>query len=188
MKKATVSASSVKILLISILAILVIVAVGGFYYAQDWFSKYAANITSVPSSSANEMSPTQLNELRIELIKYQPYIDKVASITAPQGDYNSAIQQDLNTYASATGTKITNFGPSNAQPPSSLAALPTGIRTSYISISIQNPIPYNSLLQFINAIETNLPKMRLTGIGVKRVESPAGYVNVDPMIIEIYLR
>jgi hypothetical protein len=188
MKKATYSASSLKILLITLLIIFAAVAIGGFYYAQDWFNKYETSINEMSSSSATEMSPTQLNNLRIELTKYQSYINKTNSISAPQSDYHSAIQQDLNTYASATGIKITDFGPSNVHAPSTLSALPVGIQPAYVSVTIQNPVQYSGLVQFISAIETNLPKMRLTGINLKKADNPSGSVVVDPLVIEVYLR
>jgi len=190
MKKPQLNASSIRTLLIIILIIIGVFIVGGFYYAVGWLDKYAANIyTDLPPSSSTEISPKELGLLQTELYEQRVVIDKAASITASRKDYSSKIQQDINRYAGATGIKVTEFGPAKAPATQSTATpLVSGIQASYISITIQNPVAYTNLMKFIKAIETNLPKMRLTGINLGRVENPKGYVNVEPIIIEIYLR
>jgi type II secretory pathway component PulM len=163
---------------------------GGFYWTQDWLNEYAASINANKTASTpTEISPSDLAALQTKLNEQRTAVDKANNITALSGDYNSRTQQDINKYAATTGIKVTDYGPTKAPAKQiSTSALVGGVKANYVSVTIQNPVAYNKLIKFINAVETNLPKMRLTGVNISRVENPKGYVNVEPLTIEIYLR
>jgi hypothetical protein len=61
-----------------------------------------------------------------------------------------------------------------------------GVKTQFVSVTLGNPVEFTKLLEFIQAIETNVPKMKLTGISMDSSSGQSGSVSVKPIIIEVY--
>src|SRR5690606_13131347 len=90
--------------------------------------------------------------------------------------YQNEIIRDLNQYAAATGIAITNFNfetqetaeQDQATPPNSTAAAPSGINSTLVSVTLQNPISYDALLNFFHSIEQNLTKMQISTVSLTK--------------------
>lgn len=189
MKKHQIKASLLRTLMLFVIFLIVGLLAGGFYYAQGWLGDFAAssNINS-PQQTTNTLNPTDLIQLKNEISSQQITVSKAAGIVTSKQGYNSKIQKDLNKYASIIGITIKNYG--SVQPPTVGETTPlftNGVQASFVKITLENPVSYTNLIKFMKAIETNLPKMKLTGINLSRAGS-GDSVTVDPLIIEVYTR
>jgi len=58
----------------------------------------------------------------------------------------------------------------------------------FVSVTLGNPVQFSKLFEFIQAIESNTPKMKLTGISMDSVAGQNDAVSVQPIIIEVYTK
>src|SRR5665811_1258 len=109
MKKSNVKATTLRTAMSFIVFIMIGSAIVGFYYAQDWLSKFANEVSSITTteSTKNEDNAQALNQLKNEIATNQTAASKAASIIASTQNYQSQVTQDLNKYASNTGISIT---------------------------------------------------------------------------------
>lgn len=180
-----VKATYLRNIMIVALIVMVGVSVGGFYYAQDWFQKYAtsSNINAVDPMTGARIEQGQ-NQIQNNDPDQQIATNKANSLVAPSLNYQSKIEQDLNKYASVTGVTITKTNTSSISP----ETLSGGIKLNTITITLGNPVAYTSLIKFLKTVETNIPKMQLTGINISQSANPKGSVAVEPLIVEFYTR
>lgn len=176
-----------KILIISLLLIICLI-IGGFYYAQIWLKDIAVNSKSNSSQSTTSYGSTSQAQLQTELSSQKVAVDKAAGIVISSQDYQNKIKQDLDKYALDTGVTITDYGPTQPDSTGSIATPINGLQSNYVKVTIKNPIPYTNLIKFIKAIETNIPKMELTGISLSHSENSGDSVMVKPLIIEVYTK
>lgn len=183
MKNTRIKASSLRTAMVIFLLMIGGLSIGGFYYAQGWLTDLAAK--SQPASVDNDISASAPQELSQA---NKTAAIKAAGVTVPTVSYQDLIIQDLNSYALSTDIKINASEAS--QPPAAMTAtaLINGVQSKYITVKVASPVPYSSLIKFIKAVETNLPKMRLTGISLSRVQGSDDSVMVEPIIIEVYTR
>lgn len=189
MKKSNVKATTLRTAMSFIVFIMIGSAIVGFYYAQDWLSKFANEVSSITTteSTKNEDNAQALNQLKNEIAANQTAASKAASIIASTQNYKSQVTQDLDKYASNTGISITDYNfekPATVKTPLSI----NGVQQNYVTITLKNPIPFTNLLKFIKSIESNIPKMQLTGINLSRASNSDNDVTAEPLVIEVYTR
>ena len=153
----------------------------------------------------NEQTVTLWDELQSN----QEVADKTRQIVADSQKYayQNVIVRDLKAYATKAGITVTNYDftivqGDTAQAASSTANTETGtanpsasannavaLKTTSVSISVDNTVNYKRLMTFIHYIEQNLTKMQISKISLTRAndDSP-GAVNSDAFIIEVYIR
>jgi len=176
--------------MLAFLVIMICIFVGGFYFAQNWLNNYATDLDSTtPKSASSSNSPKQLAQLKDELSKQSVAVDKANSFILSSQDYQSQIMKDLNAYASSTGVTLEKHT-LTPQPPATVAkvSLPGGLQSNYMTITLGSPVSYIKLIKFLRAIETNIPKIRLTGVSISHTTGPDDSVSVEPLIIEVYTR
>lgn len=189
MKKTTLKASTLR----SIMIVTIFITIGllgyGFYYAQNWLNTYAVSVGEiVAKSTAKSTSSQGIAELQTEIGARQSAVSKASGITVSSSDYQSQIIGDLTKYALNNGILITDYDVANPAIADIKIQPISGVSSSYITITFGNPVPMTGLIKFLKSIETNLPKMQLTGISLKDNPSLAGTVNVDPITIEVYTK
>lgn len=187
MKKSHFNASALRLLLLVSTIIIAVIIVGGFYYAQAWLSN-DANSTKTNSyeSISGNLSPNELTQLQNDVYKHEAVSIKATELFYSAQTYETKVKQDLNNYASKIGISITSIDPTQAPTVDSSSTPISGVIPRYINVTIGNPVQFTKLFEFIQAIETNIPKMKLTGISING-ESGQN-VTVKPIIIEIYTR
>jgi len=186
MKKSNkLSATSLRTILRAIVGLIIVLAIAGFYFTQNWLSNYATQTNKVPDSSADNASPQALNKIQTEVARNQAYGDKASSMIASSQNYQSQAVKDLNKYASSAGVSIASY--SLSQPTTSINPI-GGLKSGFVTITMDNPVQLKNLLKFFKYIETNLPAMQLTGINITPSQSLNGTVSVQPLIIEVYTR
>jgi len=188
-QKIGLQATSLRKAMFSAVFIIIIIACVGFYFGQGWIKQYAAEVDQTTSgSSVKGSSPQALNQLREDITKNQPAGTKASSMIASTQNYQNNTISDLNKYASSTSISIAGY---NLTQPATAginaSATISGLKSNFITITLNNPVPIRSLLQFFKAIESNLPKMQITGINISAAGSKDN-VNVDPLTIEVYTK
>jgi hypothetical protein len=189
MKKNKFNATFLRSLLLTSIVLIVVVVVGGFYLAQGWLSDNAANSkTKSYTSMTSNLSSDELVLLQNDVYNHRADSIKATSLIAPDAGFENGIRQDLNKYAADIGMSVSNL--SLTKPPSfEVGTIPiAGVEPKYISVTIGNPVQFTKLLEFIQAIETNIPKLRLTGIDITGKANQNGYVTIKPLTIEAYTK
>lgn len=177
-KKMT--ATSLRNLMIAIVVLMFLGSIGGFYYAQSWLDQYATEISQTNSNSLGEGTDNN-GQLQKEITRLGVVVTKAGEFTVSPVDYNSKISGDINKYASETGVTVKSV--ESANKPSTPIGM---LQPKYLQITIENPVPYNNLLKFIKALETNVPKINLTGIAISHKVSDKDKVSVEPIVIEVF--
>ena len=187
MKKNKFNASTLRSLFLACVILLVVVIVGGFLFASNWISNHASDtkIKSYTTVSGN-LSNTEIIKLQDDINSRRSASMKATSLIGSDQSFEKIIRQDLNKYAADTGITITSFG--LTQKPSFMTTdVPvSGVESQYVTVSLGGSIPFVKFYEFIQGIESNTPKMKLTGISLGSVSGQNGSVSVKPMIIEVY--
>lgn len=171
-----------------VLVLVVLGAVAGFYYGLQIIKDYALEVThTVADSSASATNIDQLGALKQQLADGQPLVAKAEKLFSTPDGYQTQALKDISKYASEAGVTISSIDSAG----SGSSENTEGVSSSPYSevITLQNPVSYARLLQFLDAIEGNLPKMQVTGITINRPSAPSGdQVAADKITITVAVR
>lgn len=187
-------------LMLSIIAIIILSA-AGFWFYKGWLESYAATVNeSAQKADVSTNDITTLQNLKAQLEDNKVAVNRTKSIVADSKSYGYQTQiiNDIDAYAKTSGVSISGYGFASdtattgapATPdPAAPAANPAGLKTTAITVTIKNPVKYESVMNFIHSIESNLTKMQLSGINLKKDGDASGqFVTVDPLNVEVYIR
>ncbi len=187
MNKNHFSASTLRIMLISLIVILLVVLIGGFYFAQNWLLTDATNIKAKGYNSVSgNLSTNQLANLKIDVNNHKDASTKSNQLFYSKQSYTQDVKKDINEYASRIGITISDISPTSAPTIDANQTLISGVTAEFFSVTIKNPVQFNQLFEFVKAIESNLPFIKLTGISMDSGSDKN--VTVKPMIIEVYTK
>lgn len=195
------------ILVFGIVTILIASAVG-FWFFRGWLESYAAGVSEEAQKAeltSNEV--TALQNVQKQLDENRVAVNRAQNIVADSKSYSyqTQIMNDINKYAANSGIVVTGYtfgsdgstenpnASASPNPDAGAAAAatpaPAGLKTTSVSLTIASPVPYQSIMKFMRAIETNLTKMQLTGISMTQdSENKGDFVSVDPLTIEVYVK
>lgn len=190
--KRRFSATSLRLTLsLSLLVIMIITGVS-VHLAGDWLHSLATDVSHASADAqASHTTISTLQRLQEELAANQAVIDRASNIVAESKSYQyqDEIIHDLNNYAASAGITITNFN-FNSEPTegsgSTGVQAPTGINSTMVAVSIQNPVSYDNLLRLFHSIEQNLTKMQITNIALTKDTGDA--ISSSDLVIEVYIR
>jgi hypothetical protein len=201
MKKDTTKKMNATITRTVLAFTLVIVIIGsavGFYFGLQIIKAYAIEVTHASADSrASDKNFEQLGHLKQQLADGQVLVSKSDALFSTPATYQTQSLKDISKYAANAGITISSIdsappltppaSPTTAAPAKSLTPEPS-ITYSEI-ITIQSPVSYSKFLQFISAIEGNLPKMQITGISVGRPKAESGdQITTDKITITVSVR
>lgn len=187
MKKGQSSATNLRTLLLFVVIIMAAVIIGGFLFAGNWLSTSANDSkTKNYTSVSGNLSSSEIINLQGDINTHRVASIKATGLIMPANSFENVIHQDLNNYAADIGISITSFG--LTQKPSYMTTdVPiSGIQSQFISVSLGNPVQFAKLLEFIEAMESNTPKIKLTGMSMDSLSNQNDLVSVKPIIIEVY--
>jgi hypothetical protein len=181
------SATSLRILLLAIVILLSVAIVGGFYFASNWLSDNATESkTKSYTTVSSSLSTSEIINLQEDVFSHRIASTKATGLIGPDKSFEDNIHQDLNKYATDIGISITNFGLTD-KPSFMTTDVPViGVESQFVGVTLGNPVQFAKLFEFIRAIESNIPKMKLTGISMDSVSGQNDSVSVKPIIIEVY--
>lgn len=181
MKKSNMKASSLRSIMVVFLLLAIGLSAYGFYLTQGQLNDFAISVGQVVSkSTASSTSSQGISQLQTALSERQTTIDKTNAFTVSSQDYQTQAFNDLTKYATDAGVLISDYNVSTTTT--------TDARLSYVTIKFNNPVQTSSLIKFLKLIETNLPKMQVSGITLTDNPSTVGTVNVDPLTIGVYTK
>lgn len=188
-KKETkkMQATTTRNILAATLVIVIIGSAVGFYFGLQLIKAYALEVThTVADSRASGQNIQELGKLQKQLADGQPLVAKANALFSTPATYQTQALKDISKYADESGISISSID--SGKPADSTGAVPAAADYSEI-ITIQSPVSYAKFLQFIDAIEGNLPKMQITGITIGRPTAPSGdLITTDKITVTVSTR
>jgi hypothetical protein len=196
MNKRQLTASTFRLILSASLVVITGIGITLFSLANDQLRSVATDVSHVVvDANASQDNLTTLEKIKKTLASEQDVVARTNQIVAESKsyEYQDQIVTDLNGYASKAGITITNldFSAGTAKTPAATAtpAAPvatSGLHSTSVTVTIQNPVGYNQLLQFIKSLEQNLTKMQVSKVSLSRGEG--GNITSDAFAIEVYIK
>ena len=181
MKKSMKASSSTRSFLTVLMIVILAGLAGGFYLAYQQVRAYAVEVShTVVDAEASGKQIEQLQDLKSDLQQRESLVNKAKLLFSTADNYQSQALKDVQKYAQTYGITIlnTNFEP--------VADTTEG---HIIVLTLQSPLSYTKLLQFLDAIEGNLPKMQVTSVSLGHSTSGAnGDITTDAIRIGISTR
>lgn len=202
-KLRTMNASTLRIILSVMLFVIVIITGVLFYFGREQLSGVSTRVNqAVADADASAKSLDTYKRIETELKTNQSVVDRAKLLTADfsQYQYQNQIILDLQTYARQTGVSVTSidFGSTAASgstttapaAPATGSASGTAASSKSVSITItpSNPVGYTNLLNFVHAIEQNLPKMQISKLSLTRDPTDSSKVSVSDISIQMYVK
>lgn len=167
---------------ILIFLLVVIVAGGGalFYLGLEKVREFSVEVNqSVTDAEASGGQVEKLQGLKGQLTQSESLITKADQMFATPDSYQTQAITDIRNYATAAGLSIAR---------TSFDEQATGANPT-VTVSLQNPVSYTRLIQFLDGIEGNIPKLQVSNIGVSRTNAGgADLVAVDDIKITIAIK
>lgn len=208
--KGPMTATTLRIVLASLLLLILAGMSTGFYFAYTYLKSTATAVASTQAEAlASDAKLQQLMSLQGQLDKHKSSVDKAKQIVAESQmyQYQNQIIGDLNNFANQAGLAIKSFifqstGPTGATPQPAAppvapaagaapggtpAAGASGVKSTIVSIQLDEDISYENLLHFIYLTEQNLTRMQVSGVTIAKAED-AGKINAQNLNLEVYIK
>ncbi|MEI7917783.1 MAG: hypothetical protein WCH58_00145 [Candidatus Saccharibacteria bacterium] len=183
MKNPNLKATTLHTVLTSLVILSIVILAGGFYFAQDSLRSYAAQVNGTSASSTTGSTDTEtLKQMQDEITATKVSSEKIGSILVSSQTYQTQVENDLKLYASANGVTISNL---NLTPTGVTGPIVGGASSVFIKVTLKNPVSLNNLLQFMQAIDRNLPKMQIVNLNMTP-SSDKNSVVVNPINLEVF--
>ena len=166
-----------------LLVLLIIIIAGGlglFYTGLNEVRKYAIEVNhSIADAEASNVEVQKLQVLKGQLAQSETLIAKANQMFATADSYQNQAITDTRNYANATGLSVAKINFDDVTP----GSYPT------MTVSLKAPVSYKKLVQFLNSIEGNIPKMQVSSIGIAHATGgSADSVTVNDIKITIATR
>lgn len=188
MKKITFDAVFLSWLFIGLISLVLIGAGVGCWQLQKILAaeRLAADHAKIDAGiSADELQ--KAHNLQVYLEKNEAEVEKAAAVVAETKtyQYQNQIVEDVNRYAAIAGVTVLGFD----FPTQTTAAVKAGgIKTLQASVTLKNPVAYESYLRFLKLIEQNLTKMQVTDISITPDTKIIGQINNPTIGLQVYVR
>jgi hypothetical protein len=175
MKKSGMKATSLRSTLVFLMIVVIAGAGAGFYFGLEQIRTYALDVShTAADADASGKRVEELQRLKVALAQSETLVNKANKIFATEANYQSQALKDVQKYASDAGITISNttFGTPTPGGETEQQVAPTNSHS--IIITLQTPVSYSRLLQFLDSIEGNLPKMQITSLTLSRPATESG--------------
>lgn len=219
--KTQLNATNFRILLSVSLLLIIAISSAGFAYAHQLLSTYADEIAHKKvDATASNSTIASLQKIQQTMKENQGLISKIDKLRADSSFPEFMIVDQIKTIAKRNDIRLSgySFGSASSnevapaaggqpQPPITGQAATNSGDTVSLTINFSSVPSYRKYLQFLSDIEQNVPKMRITGVGVgatggsSNTDSPpaasgdnqqptanTGAVSVDPLVVEMYIK
>ena len=180
MANQTLKPQSLRAVLVFVLIMVIAGGLGLFYLGLNEIRTFAVEVNhSVADAEASNGQVQALQTLKGQLAQSEALIAKANQMFATPASYQNQAITDTRNYAAAAGISIAkvDFEP-----------IVPGINPT-MTVSLKAPVSYKKLLQFLDNIEGNIPKMQVSSIGISHVNGGrSDSVTVDDIKIMIATR
>ena len=199
MKKLTLTAGLLRIILLASLVLLILCAALGFYYTQGLLRQFAVDTSHLNAKAAmSEQNLGALQSIEEYLANHTNERKRAAGVVAESKAYRyqNEIIADIRAFARDSDVTITEYtfnedSTAGAAPAKAAPAKPTvsGLKSKTVSIGVKSPVRYTNLLNFIHRIEQNTTKMQIASVSLSRADKSAStHVATNAFIVEVYTR
>ncbi len=168
----------------ALLAFLLIVMAAGsgglFYLALQQTRSYGIEVNHrLSDAEASLQQLSSLQALKSKLSESESLVLKADQLFATQENYQGQALTDVRNYANTAGLAVAN---------TKLEEGEDGTRQIAVSFA-ESSVTYSKLINFLNNIEGNVPKMQVTSLPLSRVAGGnSDSVKVGEIKIMIYVR
>ena len=203
-KQRTLTPSIARAILAGALLLMTATGIGIFVFGQQQLSTVAEETrksTTDAESSSNELQA--LTTLKNRLKEQNKDVERAAKIVSITKNYNyqDQVVQDFVNYANASGVVIKSIdfsanntstsGTASSSSSSTSAATavkaPNGTKSISATITLNTPVAYDNLRDFIYRIEKNLFQMQISNLTLSSNKGTGGVV-VDALTVTAYVR
>lgn len=196
--KKVLNASVMRIVMTLLLIVILAAMIGAVTFAYSFLSKTSEDVGKMQNEAAAIDAKIQnLLVLKDQLDKNSDIAKKARNIVSESKmyQYQNQIVQDLSTYADHAGIPIRSFtfqsdSKNSAQSPATKKKTdtgPAGIKSTFVSIQLDEKIDYVRFLHFLNLIEKNVTRMQLSGVAISRTPD-SREVSVQAFEVKVYTR
>lgn len=191
---AALTPTRLRIILSTSLALIVLAGAGIFYLAYNKLGDTAAE-TGASAAQARESQDTlqRLQSLKGELEEKKDIVAMASNVMANGQNYayQDLLVRDLTVYANRADLKIKNIsfsgqGASTTTTEGTVAPTSGGPRTATVDITLETPVDYRNLLNFLHYVEQNLTKLKVGRVSMTKSDSDG--VMIDALNLEVYVR
>ena len=198
LKQRALTPSIARAILAGALLLTIATGIGVFVFGQQQLSAVAEETrksTTDAESSSNELQT--LTTLKNRLKEQDKDVERAAKIVSITKNYSyqDQVVQDLVNYANASGVviKSIDFSANNSSAASkstnaaTITKAPTGTKSISATVTLNTPVAYDSLRDFIYRIEKNLFQMQISNLTLSSNKDTGGIV-VDALTVTAYVR
>jgi hypothetical protein len=198
LKQRALTPSIARAILAGALLLTIATGIGVFVFGQQQLSAVAEETrksTTDAESSSNELQA--LTTLKNRLKEQDKDVERAAKIvsTTKNYSYQDQVVQDLVNYANTSGVviKSIDFSANNSSAASkstnaaTITKAPTGTKSISATVTLNTPVAYDSLRDFIYRIEKNLFQMQISNLTLSSNKDTGGIV-VDALTVTAYVR
>lgn len=198
LKQRALTSSIARAILAGTLLLTIATGIGVFVFGQQQLSAVAEETrksTTDAESSSNELQT--LTTLKNRLKEQDKDVERAAKIVSITKNYSyqDQVVQDLVNYANASGVviKSIDFSANNSSAASkstnaaTITKAPTGTKSISATVTLNTPVAYDSLRDFIYRIEKNLFQMQISNLTLSSNKDTGGIV-VDALTVTAYVR
>lgn len=211
MKNKPMNARKMRVILSLTLVVVIAAVAGGFLYAHKNLTSYATAISQLNADAATgDQSIATLKRVEARLQQEQGTRIAAKSIITDSNTFAETVVADVTKIALESGVTITTLeyvdtpaagtaaptAPTATTPPPSTtpstptsaptAGVPAGVTKKSISVTIQTPVNYQNLMNFISRIEANQLKLQIASLSL--TGGANGQVETQLFSIGAYVR
>lgn len=204
------NASKLRIILFITLLLIAVLAVAGFYFVQSKLSEYSRSISQLNADTAASNGNVEtLRYIKQYLAEHTSVISKAQSIVADSKSYayQDQIVDDIVNIGKQSNINVTGFtfdkdstatssptapaattpaAPAPATAPSNVVAVPSSVKSTTVSITIESPASYDDIMSFIKHIEINPTQMQIERVSLTK--DTGNGVTSPTFSIKVYIR
>jgi len=204
--KLTISPKSLRSVLLVVILVLIAGTIAGFIVARNQLQEFAASISQMEVNAASVDSNIEtLKKLQVTLKEAEDIKAKTNSITVPASEYPVSVIANITAVAKQAGVKLTSINYGDASTPSGAtqttpnggaatgtapaptqATTPSGVTKKTVNVTVESPVSYDALMNFIKGIETDDMYMHITKISLTKADGKT--VSTQPFTIEVYTK
>ena len=173
--KKTFKPQNLRSLLVTLLILIVLAGGGLFYLGINYVQEYAVEVNHrLLDAEASGKQIESLQALKAQLSESNSLVEKANALFSTPANYQTQALTDIKNYADAAGVSV-----------GSTTFADAGSGTYAVTVTLKQPMSYSKLIHFLDAIESNLPKMQVTSIALGRVDGgeadsvKAGEIKID---------
>lgn len=205
---APMTATRLRFILSISMVIIILATIAGFLLVQRNLKEYALAISALNAdANSGDKNLQTLSGLQARLDEERVAMEGAHALIADNTTYADMAINDISRIANQSGVKITSFefvdgasatpgagaatlapatSPTVAPAAGGEAAIPVGVTKKTVSVSLESPLPYSSLMKFLSGIESNPLKMQIPSVSMTK--DKGSDVSTEQFSIEVYVR